>query len=355
MSRPTHIKIDLEALNHNLDCIQALAPGKKMMAMVKANAYGCGLETILPVLNGRAEILGVASVEEALQVRALGSHLECVLLSGVFAQEELSLASSQSFQCVVHHPLQLQWIIENSLPRKIKTWIKVNTGMNRLGFLPEEVASVLHALSGCSWVEEKIGLMMHFARADEPHHPYNEQQVKQFSQLNSFKGHYLRSMANSAAILSMPWTHADVIRPGIMLYGVSPFPGQTGRDLGLRPVMSFRSALTGIHHYPPNSPIGYGGTWHVDRPAIIGIVPVGYGDGYPRHVKPSTPVWIQGHQAPIVGRLSMDMLTVDLTGIPDAKIGDPVELWGEHLPVEVIADAAGTIAYELLTQQRRRA
>lgn len=355
MSRPTNIQIDPEAFRHNLDCIQALAPGKKVMAMVKANAYGCGLETILPVLDGRVESLGVASIGEALQVRAHGCQLECVLLSGVFAPEELYLACSERFQCVVHHALQLQWILDNPLPGKLKVWVKVNTGMNRLGFLPNEAASVLQTLDRCAWIDKKIGLMTHFACADEPQHPHNEKQIKAFNQLNALKGDYLRSMANSAAILSMPWTHADVIRPGLMLYGVSPFSGQTGLDLGLRPVMTFRSELTAIHHYPPNAPIGYAGTWHSDQASIIGMVPVGYGDGYPRHVKLNTPVWVQGRQLPIVGRLSMDMLTVDLTQMPDAKIGDPVELWGLNLPIEVIADASGTIAYELLTQQRRRA
>lgn len=350
MSRPTRMYCDTNALLHNVLRVKQCAPHQKIMAVVKANAYGCGIANIVPFLDGYVDALGVACIEEALAIRRLGVNLSCVLLQGVFSAEELLIAAGAGFQCVIHQRQQLEWLLTNRLTEQVHIWIKVNTGMHRLGFLPDEVAGVVDAVSTCPWVAKEIGIMTHFARADEVGCTGNISQFELFNKLDLSGYQLTRSLANSAAVLSMTNTHADVVRPGIMLYGISPFIGQTGQSLGLKPVMQFLSALSAVHHYPPNSSVGYGGTWSSPRASVIGVIPVGYADGYPRHIRPGTPVWVNQMIVPIVGRVSMDMLTVDLTACSNPQVGDPVELWGQHLPVEVIAESAGTIAYELLTK-----
>ena len=350
MARPTRVQIDATALLHNLNQVKRCAPNSQIIAMVKANAYGCGIQAIAPVLEGKVHAFGVACIEEAMAIRALGIRSDCVLFQSVFSSDELQLVAAHHFQLVIHQPYQLQWLIASPLKKKIKVWVKINTGMHRLGFMPAECYEVINAIANCPWVEDEIGLMTHLACADEPHHPANQKQLAIFSNLNLPPLHIIKSIANSAAILGLAQTHADLVRPGIMLYGVSPFANQTGQELGLIPVMRFMSAITAIHHFPAHAHIGYGGTWQTSKPSVIGIVAAGYGDGYPRHISQNTPVWVNGQQAPIVGRVSMDMLTIDLTDCPEAKIGDPVELWGVHIPVETIALSAGTIAYELLCQ-----
>ncbi|VEG89642.1 alanine racemase [Legionella spiritensis] len=350
MSRPTRVQIDETALLHNLGRIREYAPKRKVIAMVKANAYGCGLATVIPVLDGQVDAFGVACLEEAMAIRAMGARTDCVLFQGVFSTEELQTASAHQFQCVVHQPQQLAWLLETPLVKKIRIWLKVNTGMHRLGFPPAEVYDALNALHACPWVDNNIGLMTHLACADKPLHSANQEQMKIWRDLILPSIPVTRSISNSAAIMALPDTHADVVRPGIMLYGVSPFENQTGQELGLMPVMRFVSAISAVHHFSAGASIGYGGTWQTKKPSVIGIIPVGYGDGYPRHISPETPVWINGVEVPIVGRVSMDMMAVDLTGHRQAIIGDPVELWGQHIPVETIAKSAGTIAYELLCQ-----
>ena len=354
MTRPTRVDINALALLHNLARVKAAAPGKKIIAMVKANAYGCGLSSVLPVLDGHVDAFGVACLEEALALRALGSRSDCVLFQGVFGADELPLVASHHLQCVVHQAEQLTWILKTPLSEKIKVWVKVNTGMQRLGFAPKAVADVIHSLINCPWVDDEIGLMTHLASADEPQQSINQSQLEVFNALSFPKSKLIRSIANSAAILSLPQSHADVVRPGIMLYGVSPFSGQTGLELGLMPVMRLMSAVSAIHHYPAQAPIGYGGAWQSDRPTVIGIVAIGYGDGYPRHIAPNTPAWINGCLVTIVGRVSMDMLTIDLTDCIDVKVGDVVELWGQHISVETIAKCAATSPYELICQTSSR-
>ena len=354
MSRPTCVYIDGQALLHNVQRVKDCAPFCKIIAMVKANAYGCGLSQVLPILDGHVDAFGVACLEEALALRALGNVSPCILVQGVFSAEELPQVAKHDLQCVVHHALQLKWILATPLATKIKVWVKVDTGMHRLGFEPNDVPSVIQALQACPWIDDEMGLMTHLACADEPKHPDNQSQLQKFNDLPDFGVNIVRSVANSAAILSLPEMHADVVRPGIMLYGVSPFANQIGADIGLIPVMRFESTVSVIHHYPPHARIGYSGTWHSDKPSVVGVVPVGYGDGYPRHIEPGTPVWVNGVMAPIVGRVSMDMLTVDLTACPGIQVGDRVELWGQHVPVEKIAKSAGTIPYELLCQVTQR-
>lgn len=353
MSRPTRLLIQHSALLHNLSQIKRLAPGKKVIAMVKANAYGCGVREVAPILEGQVDAFGVACLEEALAIRAMGGLTQCILFQGVFSPDELSVVSNYGFASVVHSPQQLEWLINTPVANPIKIWVKVNTGMHRLGFKADDVQNVMSALQACPWVDKKIGLMTHLACADEPRRLENSQQISLFKNL-SVAGFSERSIANSAAIISFPETHEDVIRPGLMLYGVSPLANQTAPDLGLIPVMRFMSAISAIHHNSSPVQVGYSGTWASEKPSVIGIVAAGYGDGYPRHISANTPVWIKGREVMIVGRVSMDMLAVDLTNHPDIVTGDAVELWGPHILVERVAKSAGTVGYELLCQISER-
>lgn len=353
MTRPSHIYIDDAALLHNVEQIRQIAPAKKIIAMVKANAYGCGIQSVLPILDDQVDAFGVACLEEAVTIRKLGSRMPCIVFQGIYSFEELATVDALNLQLVIHHEQQLEWILHHPLQNKLSVWVKVNTGMHRLGFQPHEVEAVMYRLYACPWIDEPIGLMTHFASSDDPLCPSNNAQLARFSQLQFPSIKIKRSMANSGAILALPKTHADYIRPGIMLYGISPFPDKTGQALGLRPAMIFQSRITVIHHYPAHAKIGYGGTWESDEASTIACVPVGYGDGYPRHVHDAK-VWINGNLVPIVGRISMDMLTVNLTDFPEVKVGEMVELWGTHLPVEDVAACAGTIPYELICQVTQR-
>lgn len=351
MARPTRIEVDVDALRHNVIRVQSCAPGRKIIAMVKANAYGCGVSAVVPALDAYVDAFGVACFEEARVLRKYTSRT-CVLMQGVFQQHELFDLADAGCEPVVHQPQQLAWILEMPLPDTIRVWVKVDTGMHRLGFDVDTVQTVIASLKACPWVDDNIGVMTHLASADEPQNPQNQAQLAVFNQLDLSDGVFERSMSNSAAILSCSEALADVVRPGIMLYGVSPFADQTAVSLDLKPVMRFISEITAIHTYAAGECVGYGGTWEAKRISRIGVVAAGYGDGYPRHVAPNTPVYINGQHVPIVGRVSMDMLTVDLTNceFDNIELGSRVELWGDHLPVERIAQAAGTIGYELLCQ-----
>lgn len=350
MTRPTRIEIDSEALLHNLDVIKRLAPHSQVIAMVKANAYGCGLASILPHLEGQVAAYGVASLEEAMQVRALGSKMPCILFHGLFSSDELPLIEKEELSLVLHTHYQLEWVLSYSFKKPLAVWVKINTGMHRLGFSMDEAKQIIERLIDSPHTQKPVGIMSHFACADELCHPQNKYQLDQFHSLLSHDLPLQRSMANSAAIISIPESHHDFVRPGIMLYGVSPFKNKTAMQLGLKPVMRFYSAISALHHYPAHAPIGYGATWTSDKPCVIGVIPVGYGDGYPRHLHETTDVWINQQRAPIVGRVSMDMLMVDLTHMNEVQVGDCVELWGEHILVEEVAAHAGTIPYELLCQ-----
>jgi alanine racemase len=279
VARPTYVQFDKAALLHNLNQVKHYAPGKKIIAMVKANAYGCGLESVVPVLSNKVYAFGVACLEEAIAIRKLGVMSECILFQGVFCADELVTVSQYKLQCVLHQPCQLQWLLNNPQASKIKVWVKVNTGMHRLGFAPDQVYAIIQALQNCTWIDSEIGLMTHLACADEPENNANEAQLNTYRELKLPKGQFISSIANSAAIIALPKAQADVVRPGIMLYGVSPFSKQTSVDLSLKPVLSFISAISAIHHYPAGASIGYGSTWQTKRPSVIGVVAAGYGDG----------------------------------------------------------------------------
>lgn len=354
MTRPTFLHIDTEALQHNIACIKRYAPEQAIIAMVKANGYGCGLQEVLPTLEPLVAAFGVACIEEARALRLYCPEKECWVFQGIFSPDEIVALIDLNLTVVVHNPQQLAWLTTTPVTESIKVWVKVDTGMHRLGFDPRELAGVITTLRLCPWINETIGLMTHLSCADTPELAICRQQLELWESIAAQYPDMPKSVANSAAIIALPQTHADKIRPGLMLYGASPFPERTSAEFGLRPVMQFISSVTTIHECQPGAFIGYGATWQCKRPSVIGVIPVGYGDGYPRHVKENTQVWINGQTAPIVGRISMDMMTVDLTDCPNVRLGDYVELWGKHMPIEVVAHQANTIAYELMTQVTTR-
>ena len=350
MGRPTCLYIDAEALQHNLACIKRHAPKQSITAMIKSNAYGCGWQWVLPILEPLVDSFGVACLEEARAVRQYCTQRECCLMQGIFSADELADVVDMHLSMVVHNPQQLAWLVAAPLPHKIKIWVKVDTGMHRLGFHPRELEGILMTLRACAWVHPNIGLMTHLACADTPQHELCQKQLQIWDSIAKQYSDMPQSVANSAAILGLPQTHADNVRPGLIIFGASPFAERGTSELDLHPVMHFTSTITTIHQCDSGDAIGYGAIWRCKRPSVIGVVPVGYGDGYPRHIKENTPVWVNGQEVPIVGRVSMDMLTIDLTDSPSAKIGDKVELWGSHIPIETVAQQANTLAYELMTQ-----
>lgn len=352
MSRPTYMNIDLGALQHNLQRVHELAPGCSVIAMVKANAYGHGIERVGKALKD-ADALGVASLEEGLKLREAGIRQPIVLMEGLFFEDEIAEAEKNHFTLVVHHRAHVDLLENAQVQTPFPIWLKVDTGMHRLGIHPSELESLYHRLMTFKSVKKPIGLMTHFAQADTPQSHATEDQLAIFTNVTQHLAGP-RSLANSAAILSRPATHADWVRPGLMLYGAAPFAGKTGKDYGLLPVMTLWSRLIAITQVAKGEKVGYGGTWEAPEDLKIGVVGVGYGDGYPQFAKNGTPVLVNGVECPLAGRVSMDMLTVDLRHQPNAKIGDPVILWGAGLPVERVAEFSNTSAYEILTRMTPR-
>lgn len=352
MTRPTRITISLPALRENLRQVRHMAPTRSVIAMVKANAYGHGLERIAGALTD-AEALGVACCEEGLLLRAAGIKNPVVLMEGLFAGSELDKAVANRFMLVIHHVSQVEMLEKQTIRNPLSVWLKIDTGMHRLGFEPSQVLDIYKRLMNCPSVKKPIGLMTHFAESDSPDRAATRQQIEMF---NSITQHLSgpRSLANSAGIIAWPSAHAEWVRPGIMLYGASPFAGHRGVEHHLQPVMSLTSELIAIHHLNKGSRVGYGGTWTCPEDMRVGVVGIGYGDGYPRHAENGTPILVNGRPCSLVGRVSMDMITVDLRTQPEANIADPVLLWGPGLPVEVVAEHSDTTGYELLTRITQR-
>ena len=352
MSRPTQITIDLAAVRHNLQRVHSLAPGRSVIAMIKANAYGHGLVPIAQALQ-KADAFGVASLEEALLLRKADITKPIVLMEGLFHRDELEAAAQQEMTLVVHHAPQLEMLKQMKPAKPFPVWLKINTGMHRLGINPAEFQSYYAALAAMDSVKKPIGLMTHFAEAELLESPATLHQLNAFKSLiESHQGPC--SLANSAAIIAWPDSHADWVRPGLMLYGASPFANQTGATHELQPVMTFESRLIAITQVKRGGKVGYDGTWSAPEDMLVGVVGVGYGDGYPQFAANGTPLLVNNQKCPLVGRVSMDMLTVDLRDAPHAKISDPVILWGEGLPVEEVATHCRTSAYEILTRMTPR-
>ncbi|MBZ0073023.1 MAG: alanine racemase [Gammaproteobacteria bacterium] len=344
MTRPLRARIDLAALRHNLQRARQAAPASRIMAVVKANAYGHGMPRIAQALA--ADGFAVASLEEALGLREAGIRQSITLLEGFFDSDELVALSRYRLQPVVHCDEQLWQLEAASLSQPISVWMKIDTGMHRLGFAPERAAEIHQRLHVCPNVEH-IGLFSHLGYTDDRRSAQTQRQCELFlSASHGLPGE--RSLANSGGLLAWPETQLEWVRPGLMLYGISPFAGDTGPEQGLCPVMTLESRLIAVNQYPRGAAIGYSGAWVCPEDMLIGVAAVGYGDGYPRHALTGTPVLVNGRRAQIVGCVSMDMISIDLRGQPDVHVGAPVTLWGRGLPVEEIARCAGTIAYELV-------
>lgn len=350
--------INRRALKHNLRRVREAAPDSQVMAVIKADGYGHGLRRVARTLsqgNSKADAFGVARLDEAVYLRERGFTQPVVLLEGFLDEAELLTVTQHQLHVVVHHEYQID-ILERSLMRGMVTaWLKVDTGMHRLGVAPEVVARAWQRLSACAIVRPPIRLMTHLANADDRDDPRTGEQEQLFDRCTT-EIQAERSIANSGGILGWPQTRRAWVRPGIMLYGASPFNNDTGADHGLQPVMTFKARLIAIRPSRRGDPIGYGGEWRCPEDMPVGVIAAGYGDGYPRHAKPGTPVLVSGYSVPLIGRVSMDMICVDLRAHPNARIGDEVVLWGDGLPAETIASHAGTISYHLfcgITQRVR--
>jgi alanine racemase len=352
MSRPTFATIDTAAFVANYRYAKALAPDSRAVAVIKANAYGHGAVRLARALGGEADALGVACSEEAMELRESGVGNPIVLLEGVFEPDEIRNAALHGFHLVIHSQAQLDWLLAARPARPLGVWLKVDTGMHRLGLTPDEVNRAYRQLSESPNVAE-IVLMSHFARADETGSRATRDQLALFRR--STDGiDAACSLANSAAILSWPETHGDWIRPGIMLYGSSPLDRADSLAARLSVVMCLESQLIATHDLAAGESIGYGARYTCDKPTRVGVVAIGYADGYPRQAPDGTPVAVNGRPTRLIGRVSMDMLTVDLSGQPNAGIGDRVQLWGDLIDVNEVARSSGTIAYELFTRITRR-
>jgi alanine racemase len=346
MGRTAEALIDPAALSHNLSRVREAAPGTRVMAVVKADAYGHGIATAVQALAG-ADAFAVACLSEAVRLRELAVTRPIVALQGLTDPGQVDAFAEQRIEPVVHQPWQLEALESARPPRRLRVWLKIDTGMNRLGFAPEQARTVWERLRVCQAVEGPPGLMTHMANADDRGDTVTGRQLALFEQAT--RGiEAERSLANSGCILGWPQSRADWVRPGIMLYGVSPFVDTMGAEHGLRPAMTLRTRLVAVSRRLRGDRIGYGGTWECPEDMPLGIAAIGYGDGYPRHAASGTPVLVAGREAPLVGRVSMDMLAIDLREVPGAAPGAEVVLWGEGLPVERVATAADTIAYELL-------
>ena len=341
--RPLIATIHPGALRHNLDLARRCAPQSRIMAVVKANAYGHGLERACAALAA-ADGFAVLGLHEALTLRTQGWTRTILLLEGVFAADELVLAAEHDIAVVVHNDSQIEMLARTVLPRPLTVFLKMNSGMNRLGFTPENHRNAWSRLQKLESIAG-ITLMTHFATADDDRGI--ETQLHTFNTATAgFDG--MRSLANSAAVLRHPESHADWVRPGIMLYGASPFADTSAAACGLMPAMTLRSEIIAVQQLTTGQGLGYGQQFIAEKPTRIGIVACGYADGYPRHASTGTPIAVGKSMTRTLGRVSMDMLCVDLTDLPQANIGTEVELWGKQVPVDEVAQRAGTVGYELL-------
>ncbi len=344
--------IDLNALSHNFAVVKNCIPSTThVMPMVKANAYGHGLIEVAQHLE-EADVFGVATLPEAIALREAGIRQPIMVMCGFRSPDELLLFCEFNLTAIVHHLDQIMWLTQLQLPQPLCIWLKVDTGMHRLGVSPTEFAAALEILQHSVNVQQPVGVMTHLATADSDV-VFAQEQLQLFDSLTDHLD-CPKSVANSAAILTLPQTHHQLVRPGIMLYGVSSFAGKTGQDLGLKPVMTLLSHLLAYKSVRRGECVGYGCTWQAPSDVQVGIVAVGYGDGYPRSAQNKGVVRIEDHVCPIIGRISMDLLAIDISSVCRPYIGQDVLLWGDALPAEVVAQAADTIAYDLFCQLTHR-
>lgn len=357
MGRTAIAILSTENLVHNIQTLKKRVYPGNVIAMVKANAYGHGIRSVSSRIQDHVDLLGVASIDEAMALRKIGIKTPIMLAEGVFEPSELILASTEKFHVVFHNPLQVEWLEKSSLPLPLQAWLKINTGMGRLGFDSSSATEYYRRLSNSSHVQKPIRVMSHFACADEKFHPLNQKQIHQFTSfMNKIpQDHDCEySFCNSAAIFHFPEHHYDYSRPGLALYGISPFSDKTSEDLNLKPVMTLQSTLISIQQMSKGDSIGYGGRYQCPEDMPVGVVAFGYGDGYPITAQDGTPILVNNTECPLIGRVSMDMINVDLRKCPEAKIGDPVILWGQGLPLERVAQHTMNIPYDMLTGVQHR-
>ncbi|MDH4655998.1 MULTISPECIES: alanine racemase [unclassified Pseudomonas] len=348
--RPARALINLEALRHNYRLAREVS-GAKALAVVKADAYGHGAVRCAQALESEANGFAVACIEEALQLRAAGIRKPILLLEGFFEADELELIQEHDFWTVVHSSWQLEAIERTNLHKSLTVWLKLDSGMHRVGLHPAEYRDAWQRLQASGKVE-KIVLMSHFARADELDCTSSVKQVAVFEQARAGLEAEV-SLRNSPAVLGWPQVPSDWVRPGIMLYGATPFEQPNSLAERLKPVMTLESKIISVRELPAGQPVGYGAKFVTERPTRVGVVAMGYADGYPRHAPTGTPVSIDGRPSRLIGRVSMDMLTVDLTDLPDAGLGSRVELWGNEVLASEVAAHAGTIPYQIFCNLRR--
>lgn len=352
MSRAVVAHVDTAAIVRNYARLKALAPQSRTLAVVKANAYGHGIETVGRALRG-ADGFGVAALGEAIALREAGLTGPIVLFAGFDAPEDLPLLRQLSVWPVVHHAAQIDMLEVEGAAEPLTVWLKVDSGMHRLGFPPDEVHAALARLRALPNVAPDIVLMSHFAAADEPGSDATARQLETFNAATA--GLNLpRSLANSSAVLGHPKAHGDWNRPGGMLYGLSTQVGQCGADFGMEAAMRLSTKLVSVHAMRAGDRIGYAGTFACPTDMTIGVAAIGYGDGYPRHAATGTPVLVEGHRVRLVGRVSMDLVALDLSGVPNPRCGMEVVLWGDGLAVESVAAAANTISYDMTCGLTRR-
>jgi alanine racemase len=344
MPRPIRAKISAAALTHNLMVAKAYAGGARLWAVLKANAYGHGLERAARALDA-ADGFAVLDFEEAARLRGAGVKKPILMLEGFFEPIDLPLLHQYGLTPVIHNPEQVEMFRRAEFPGGIDVYVKVNSGMNRLGFTAQNLRPAYNALRTHPQVRN-VTLMTHFADADgvagiQAQRESFEEMIKSFEPPQ-------RSLANSAALIRFPETRGDWARPGIMLYGCSPFGDRSANSLQLKPAMTLASELIATQQLAPGERVGYGFSYQAVGELTIGVIACGYADGYPRHAPTGTPVLVNGKRTRTVGRVSMDMICVNITDIPEARIGTPVTLWGEGLSADEVAASAGTLSYELL-------
>ena len=363
--KPAIATINSAALRHNIQLIKSFAPNQKLLAMIKANAYGQGLLPAAHILADQVDGFGVARLREALEIQETGYTGKILLVEGFFDREELLKTLSRRFDSVIHCYEQLElleqvakewekeqqkgfWKRKTKIYFPINVWLKIDTGMHRLGVHPEQVDEFYQRLKKCPLVES-ISFVSHFSRADKLDCGYTEKQISTFEQATQSYPEHARSISASSGILYWKQAHYEWVRPGIIMHGISPHY-EPITHLGFQPVMTLSSSLIAVRTHKAGEPVGYGGTWVSPKDTKLGVIAMGYGDGYPRNAPEGTPVLINGRKVPIVGRVSMDMLTVDLGADSQDKVGDEAIFWGKDLLIEEIAEHIGVISYELITK-----
>ena len=346
MSRGTRVIVHPNHLRHNLAVAQRSAPNRSVWAVVKANAYGHGLVAVARIFAPLSSGLAVATLDEALTLRAAGLNCPILLMEGVVSAEQTQQAIAAGLELALHHQEQIQWLAQAQVVAPVRIWLKIDTGMHRLGVSIAAVPSLLAELEGLPQVAE-VALMTHYACADDPNSGVT---AEQYQRIAPWLAGRTSSLGNSAAVLFWPDYQGDWVRPGIMLYGASPSTLHSAARLGLRPTMTLAAPIIALRDLMPGDAVGYGAAFRAQVPMRLATLAMGYADGYPRHAPNGTPAALHGQRIQVVGRISMDMMTVDVTDVATAQLHDLVELWGTTVSVDEVAQASGTIGYELLAR-----